>query len=56
MRRKLIIGWAMFIAGILLQVVSDRFDMWIIGVLGGILWPVGMIMGINASHGLDREK
>ena len=56
MHRKLIIGWALFVAGILLQVVSDTFGIWIIGVIGGVLWPVGMVMGVNASISLDNKQ
>ena len=56
MRRKLIIGLILFAVGILLQVASDVFDIWIIGVLGGIVWPAGMVMGVNASIYLDNEK
>lgn len=56
MQGKLIVGWILFVAGILLQVASDTFDLWIIGVFGGVLWPVGMVMGINASICIDRKK
>ena len=56
MRRKLVIGWILFLIGALLQVVSDIADMWIIGVFGGIIWPVGIIIGINASKSLDHKK
>ena len=56
MRRKLIIGLILFAVGILLQVASDVFDIWIIGVFGGIVWPAGMVMGVNASIYLDNEK
>lgn len=56
MRRKIIIGLILFVMGILLQIVSDVVDVWIIGVFGGILWPVGMVMGIQASISLDNKK
>ena len=56
MRRKLIIAWILFVTGILLQVVSDIVDIWIIGVIGGILWPVGMVIGVKASIALDQKK
>lgn len=49
MRRKLTIGVILFVGGMILQEVSYMADIWIIRVLGGILWPVGMAMGINAS-------
>ena len=56
MRRKLIIGWILLIAGFLLLEVSYIVDMWIIRVLGRVLWPVGMVMGTNASLACDRQK
>ena len=56
MQRKLTIGLIVFATGILLEVVSDITDVWIIGVLGGILWPVGMVMGINALIVLKHNK
>ena len=56
MQRRLAIGCILFVAGILLQVVSDITDIWMIGVFGGLLWPVGMVMGINASMSLKHEK
>ena len=54
--KKLATGWVLFLAGILLEVVSDIADIWIIGVLAGILWPVGMVMGINALLLLKHKK
>ena len=56
MRRKLIIGWILFFIGALLKVVSDTTNVWIIGVLGGIIWPVGLVIGVNASIALDCKK
>lgn len=56
MRRKLIIGSILFVSGILLQIISDITDIWIIGVLGGILWPVGSLMAVNASMFLSHKK
>ena len=56
MRRKLVLGLTLFIVGILLQVVSDIMDIWIIGVIGGVLWPVGMVIGVNASIAHDKKR
>ena len=56
MRRKLIIGWILFLVGVLLQVVSDTANIWIIGVFGSIIWPVGVVIGVRASISLDRNK
>lgn len=56
MRRKLTFGWIVFIVGILLEVVSDIADISIIGVLAGIVWPVGMVIGVNASISLAQKK
>ena len=56
MRRKLIIGAILFIAGVLLDVVSDITEIWLIGCVAGILWPVGMVMGINALISLKHKK
>ena len=56
MCRKLIIGLALFVAGILLDVVSDITDVWIIGVFAGVLWPVGMVIGINALIALKNKR
>ena len=56
MRRKLVIGYILFVAGILMQEVSDITDIWIIGVFGGLLWPVGMVMVVNTSMSLKHEK
>ena len=56
MRRKLIIGWILLIAGFLLLEVSYKIDVWIIGVIGRILWPVGLVIGMNASIALDCKK
>ena len=49
MRRKLIIGVSLFVVGILLQIVSDIADTWIIDALGGILWPAGSLIVVNTS-------
>lgn len=56
MQWKLIIAWILFVIGILLQLISDIVDIWIIGVIGGILWPVGMVMGVNASIVLNQKS
>ena len=56
MRRKRILGWTLLIAGILLQVVSDIMDIWLVGVIGGILWPVGMVIGVNAAKVHDKKQ
>ena len=56
MRRKLILGWIIFVVGILLDVVSDIADIWLIGVVAGIIWPIGMVLGVNASISLNRKK
>ncbi len=56
MRGRLTIGWIMFVAGILLDVVSEIANIWAIGVLAGVLWPVGMVIGINASISLKDAK
>ena len=56
MRKKLILGSAIFIAGILLYEVSFLVDVWIMRFLGGILWPIGMVMGSNATASLYRKK
>ena len=56
MRRKLTIGLIMFILGIVLDVISDIANIWIIGVLAGVLWPVGMVIGINALILIKRNK
>lgn len=56
MRRKLTLGWIMFIAGIILDVISDISDIWMIGVLAGVLWPIGMVIGVNALIYLKQEK
>ena len=46
----------MFILGIVLDVISDIANIWIIGVLAGVLWPVGMVIGINALILIKRNK
>ena len=56
MRKKLIIGLILFVAGILLEMVSEITDIWLMRFIGGILLPVGMVMGINASFALQQEK
>ena len=56
MQRKLIIGLVMFVAGILLDVASDIADIWILGVVASVLWPIGMVMGINALIALKHKK
>ena len=56
MRWKLIIAWILFVIGILLQLISDIVDIWVIGVIGGILWPIGTVMGVNASIALEQKK
>ena len=56
MRRTLTIGLLMFLTGILLEEVSYIAEIWIIRVLGSILWPVGMVMGINALISLKHEN
>jgi len=48
MRRKVLIGLALFVAGILLDIVHETTDIWILGMVAYILWPIGMTMGINA--------
>lgn len=56
MRRKIIVGCILFVVGILLQEVSGIIDIWIIGVFGGILWPIGMIIGINSLIFQKRKR
>ena len=47
MRRKLILGLTLFIGGFLLTEVSHIMDIWIGGVIGRALWPIGMVISIN---------
>ena len=56
MRIKLALGIIFFVAGILLGVVSEIADLWILGFFAGILWPIGMILGTNALLFLKHEK
>lgn len=56
MRIKLIIGWVLFGVGIILQSVSYITDIWVIRFIGGILWPIGMVMVVNTSIALKNNK
>lgn len=56
MRKKYIIGWILFVAGVLLQVVAHMVDILIIHIIGGTLWSSGVVMGVNAAIALDRKK
>lgn len=56
MRKKLIIGLILLIVGVLLQNISKNTDIWIIGVMGGIIWPIGLVMSANASIAHDKKK
>ena len=56
MRKKLTVGWIIFAVGILLDVVSDVLNIWPIGILAGILWLIGMVIGINALVFLKQKN
>ena len=56
MRRKLIAGWILLIAGFLLLEASYMVDVWLVGVLGRSLWPIGAIIVLKASRVLERNK
>ena len=48
MKTKIIVGLILFVVGIMLDIVSEVTDIWLIRVPAYILWPVGMVIGINA--------
>ena len=50
------ISWILFVSGILLQELSYMVEIWIIRVLGGVLWPIGMVMIIYAMIANDQKK
>ena len=56
MNRKLIIGLLLFLSGILLQEVSYAVDMWIIRLVGGIIWPIGSVLAVNAAVQSKQNK
>lgn len=56
MRKKLVIGLIVMVAGMILQELSYIADIWILRVLGGIVWPVGMWISINALISLEQKK
>lgn len=56
MRKKYIIGWILFVAGVLLQAVAHVVDILIIHIIGGTLWSSGVVMGVNAAIALGRKK
>ena len=56
MRIKLIVGLVLFLLGMILQEVSYVIDMWILRIVGGIMWPVGLVMFTKASLSLKEKK
>ena len=48
MKTKIIVGLILFVVGITLDIVSEVTDIWFIEIPASILWPVGMVIGINA--------
>ena len=56
MRKKLIIGLILFAVGILLDVVYDVTGIFVIRLLAGTLWPLGMVIGTNAFIGLKKKE
>ena len=56
MQNKVIVGLILFVAGILLDVVHEIADIWILGVFAFILVPVGMVIGTNALTSLRNNK
>ena len=50
------LSWILFVIGILLQELSYMAEIWIIRVLGGVLWPIGMVMIIYAMIANDQKK
>lgn len=56
MRKKAIMGWILFLLGVSLQVISDVTDIWIIGFVGGIIWPIGTLIGVKASTAIVAKK
>ena len=56
MNRKLIIGLLLFLSGILLQEVSYAADIWIIRLVGGIIWPIGSVLAVNAAVQSKQNK
>ena len=56
MRNRIIIGLILFVAGIILDVVHEIADIWILGVLAFILVPAGMVIGTNALISLRNNK
>lgn len=56
MKRKIIIGVILFVLGIVLDIVSEMTDIWFIRAPAYILWPVGMVIGINALIAQKNSK
>lgn len=50
------IGWILFVGGLLIQEFSHMVDTRLLHVLGGVLWPIGMVMSINAMIPRDQEN
>lgn len=56
MRVRLIIGVVMFVVGMMLQEVSYISDIWMLRILGGIVWPIGLVVFTRASLSLKEKK
>ena len=56
MKSKKTIGLLMFVAGMILQEVSYIIDLWMLRVIGGIVWPIGMLMFTSATISINRKK
>lgn len=60
MRKKLVIGIIMVLAGILLNELSGIVDIWLIRILirisSTIIWMVGLVMGTRAIDYLHNQK
>ena len=54
MRIKLVIGLVLFILGMILQEASYVVDIWMLRVIGGIVWPIGLVLFTNEL--LFRKK
>lgn len=49
-------GSILFVAGTILEEISYVTDIWMLRVIGSILFPVGMVIAINASLALGQKK
>ena len=56
LRRKQTLGWIIFYGGIIIDIISETIDIWVIRFILRKIWVVGMCIAVNASIALRKNQ